>query len=54
MRGAEVILKAPDQGKDMCLIEGEGHYGFVACKYLSVKPVPRAWLKTASPPTSAG
>lgn len=42
VRGAEVILKAPDQGKDMCLIEGEGQYGFVACKYLSAKPVPRA------------
>lgn len=40
-RGAEVILKAPGQD-DVCLIEGEGRYGYIACKYLSAQPVARA------------
>lgn len=41
-RGAELILKAPNEIDTYCLIEGEGTYGYVACKYLSAKPVARA------------
>lgn len=39
-RGAEVILKGATV-EDFCLIEGEGQYGYVACKYLSAERVAR-------------
>jgi uncharacterized protein YraI len=41
MRGAQVTLKG-SQVDDFCLIEGEGQYGYVACRYLSAKLVARA------------
>lgn len=40
-RGAEVILKAPAQGDGFCLIEGEGQYGYLSCKFLSATLIPR-------------
>jgi uncharacterized protein YgiM (DUF1202 family) len=40
-RGAELILKSKTNVDDYCLIEGEGHYGYVACQYLSAEPVAR-------------
>ncbi len=39
-RGAELILKGSTVG-EFCLIEGEGQYGYVACKYLSAEPIAR-------------
>lgn len=39
-RGAELILKAATVD-DFCLIEGEGQYGYVACKYLSAERIAR-------------
>ncbi len=41
-RGAELILKSPEQTDGFCLIEGEGHYGYMACKYLSAERIARA------------
>ncbi len=41
LRGAELILKGAAID-DFCLIEGDGHYGYVGCKYLSAERVPRA------------
>ena len=40
-RGAELILKAPPDAGDFCLIEGEGYYGYVACQFLSAEKVAR-------------
>ena len=40
-RGAELILKG-EIVDDFCLIEGEGQYGYVVCKYLSAELVARA------------
>ena len=34
-KGAEVILKDKTPIRDYCLIEGEGAYGYVACRFLS-------------------
>lgn len=39
-RGAELILKGATVD-DFCLIEGEGQYGYVACRYLSAERVVR-------------
>ena len=39
-RGAEVVLKAPADG-DFCSIEGEGQFGYVACKFLSAERIAR-------------
>ncbi|MBR7782075.1 SH3 domain-containing protein [Undibacterium luofuense] len=39
-RGTELILKAPPYG-DFCLIEGEGYYGYVACRFLSEQKILR-------------
>jgi hypothetical protein len=39
-RGAELILKAASVD-DFCLIEGEGQYGYVACRYLSAERIAR-------------
>ena len=39
-RGAEVVLKAPAEG-EFCSIEGEGHAGYVACKFLSSERISR-------------
>lgn len=41
-RGAELILKTTKEFDGYCLIEGEGLYGYVACKYLSAERVARA------------
>ncbi len=41
-RGAELILKAPGEIAGFCFIEGEGQYGYVACRYLSANPVARS------------
>lgn len=40
-RGAEVVLKGAPVVGDFCLIEGEGQYGYVACKYLSAERIAR-------------
>jgi Bacterial SH3 domain len=40
-RGAELTLKSAADTGDFCQIEGEGLYGYVACKYLSDKRVGR-------------
>ncbi len=40
-RGAELLLKDPNAIDGYCLVEGEGHYGYVACKYLSAQRVAR-------------
>jgi len=40
-RGAELILKTTTEMDGYCLIEGEGQYGYVACKYLSAERVAR-------------
>lgn len=42
LRGAKLILKTEQQQDGYCFIEGEGHYGYVACQYLSKMPVARA------------
>jgi len=39
-RGAELILKAATID-DFCLIEGEGQYGYVACRFLSAVRIAR-------------
>jgi uncharacterized protein YgiM (DUF1202 family) len=39
-RGAELVLKAPADG-EFCSIEGEGQFGYVACKYLSAERIGR-------------
>ena len=39
-RGAELILKAATVD-DFCLIEGEGQYGYVACRYLCAERIVR-------------
>lgn len=39
-RGAEVVLKAPVEG-DFCSIEGEGQFGYVACKFLTSERIAR-------------
>ena len=41
-RGAELILKTPDDINGFCLIEGEGKYGYMSCKFLSSVSVPRS------------
>lgn len=41
-RGAELILKDVNEHGGYCLIEGEGQYGYVACRYLSSAQVARA------------
>lgn len=41
-RGSTLILKDAIEHGGFCLIEGEGQYGYVACKYLSAQYVPRA------------
>lgn len=41
-RGAELILKDVNEQGGYCLIEGEGQYGYVACRYLSSAKVARA------------
>lgn len=40
--GAELILKSTTEVDGFCLVEGEGQYGYVACKYLSAERVPRS------------
>ena len=40
-RGAELILKTTTEVDGFCLIEGEGQYGYVACKYLSAERIAR-------------
>ncbi|MES2536022.1 MAG: SH3 domain-containing protein [Pseudomonadota bacterium] len=40
-RGAELILKATTEVDGFCLVKGEGHYGYVACKYLSADRIAR-------------
>lgn len=40
-RGAELILKSPDVIDGFCLIEGEGRYGYMACKFLSAERIAR-------------
>lgn len=40
-RGAELILKNTPEVDGFCLIEGEGQFGYVACKYLSAQVVKR-------------
>lgn len=41
-RGAELILRDVKEHGGYCLIEGEGQYGYVACRYLSREQVARA------------
>ena len=41
LRGAELILKAPEPDNGFCFIEGEGQFGYVACKFLSAERVQR-------------
>ncbi len=41
-RGAELILKTTQEIAGFCLIEGEGQFGYVACRYLSADRVARA------------
>jgi SH3-like domain-containing protein len=40
-RGAELILKTITEEGGYCLIEGEGQYGYVACRYLSAERIKR-------------
>ena len=40
-RGAQVVLKGSEPFDGFCLIEGDGQYGYVACRYLSAEPVAR-------------
>jgi Bacterial SH3 domain len=40
-RGAELILKSATEVDGFCLIEGDGQYGYVACKYLSAARIAR-------------
>jgi hypothetical protein len=40
-RGAALILKDTTEHAGYCLIEGEGQYGYVACKYLSADHIAR-------------
>ncbi len=40
-RGAEVILKTTVETNGYCLVEGDGQYGLVACKYLSAERIVR-------------
>ncbi|WP_157359555.1 SH3 domain-containing protein [Caldimonas brevitalea] len=41
LRGAELILKSPTEISGFCLIEGQGQYGYVACKYLGTERIAR-------------
>lgn len=40
-RGAELILKTRTEVDGFCLIEGEGHYGYIACRFLSAERIAR-------------
>jgi SH3-like domain-containing protein len=40
-RGAELVLKSATEAGGFCQIEGEGQYGYVACKYLSAQRISR-------------
>jgi uncharacterized protein YgiM (DUF1202 family) len=40
-KGSEVVLESDQEHDGYCLVEGEGQFGYVACRYLDAAPVAR-------------